>query len=204
MVMKNTLTLALLSGMLTACINLGPMSAQANHSYQLTGQDDVRLPVLAKKPYAIAIKEGYVAPAFRTTGLAYQTQPQQIQYFVQHRWQSPPSSMITNVLAQALQQSNDFQAVVVVPPYMGQVDYTVYVNLLNLTQVFSADHQQAEEQVSLQIVINHLSSNKLKAAKTFRVRLPAAANPQGGVAAVHQALQQLLPDIAAYVYQGCD
>lgn len=196
-----TLPLLLLAASLSGCINLGPTEQTKVQSYQWTAEDVV-VPPLAKVPYSIAIREGFVAPAYRSTALAYQLHLSQVNYFVAHRWQAAPSSMLVNVLAQTLEKTAAFKAVVVVPPYVGRVDRVVYVNLLQLSQVFDAQQQRAYEHVVIQLVLNQRDSNAVSGMRTFECTLPTATNPVAGITAANQALQHLLPSMIDYIYRA--
>lgn len=187
---------------LTGCINLGPGTASPMHDYQLQN-GNVPLPQLPKSSCTVSVQEGFTVPAYRSNAMAYQMNPYQVDYFAQNQWQVTPSVMIVNNLAEALQGTNGFKAVVVTPPYVGQVDRMVYVNLLKLSQDFEPKSPRVYEQLRVQLVVSRGDSRQVVSQQTFDLKVPTAANPLAGVDGANQAWQQLLPSMMAYVYHEC-
>lgn len=187
---------------LTACINLGPSQGAPVQEYQLVN-GAAHLPILQPKACTISVQQGWVAKAYSSTAMAYQIHPYQASYFALNRWQTPPLTMITGNLAQALQNSGGFKAVVIAPPYVGLVDRVVHVNLLQLNQVFDATGSSAKERLQVQLLTTQEVTQKLMSQKTFTVEVPVAATPFGGVAGASQAWQKMLPDMIAYIYHEC-
>jgi ABC-type uncharacterized transport system auxiliary subunit len=187
---------------LSGCIDLGPSAVQNVQSFQWQAEmaSQTQLP---KIRCALAVTEGYVAPAYRSSDMAYQLTANQVNYFVVNRWQAAPSAMLVNVLAQVLQKTNGFKAVVVVPPNIGAVDRVVNVNVLALSQVFESNPKSVYEHVNIQLVVTKNATNTVESMRTFELKVPVAANPTAGVDGANQALQQLLPTMVDYIYSSC-
>lgn len=198
MLMKQGLAASLLSLSLTACVNLSATHPPALKSYQLNRPSQAASPWL-KTHRTIAVREGYIAPAFRGTGIVYQIDAEQVNYFVSSRWQALASTMITSAIADTLQTSTLFKAIVISPPYVGAVDQTISVNLLALTQVFDKTLQHSVEHVVIQLAISDRLGN-LQTVKNFTANIPARATPLAGVTAANIALQQLLPQMLRVIY----
>lgn len=187
---------------LTACISLGPSKGSPVHDYQLVN-GTVRIPVLTPKACTVSVQEGWVETAYHGTAMAYQTQPYQVNYFALNRWRVPPLTMMIGDLAQALQGSRGFKAVIVRPPYIGHVDRVVHINLLELSQVFDATGTVAKQHLQLQLVITNDFAQTVVSQKTFTAEVPVQTTPFGGVQGANQAWQQVLPGMVAYIYHEC-
>ena len=196
------LSLSLLTLSLAGCLNLSALHTNSIKSYQLTGGLDTKPSTLPKLNRTSAIKGSFIAPPYQGNGMAYQLNPYEVQYYVESRWQALPSVMIVTALAESLQKSELFKGVVVAPPYVGEVDQEIDVNLLELKQVFDATGQHSVERVSIQLVMSDGRTGKLQALKNFELSVPAEPNPEAGVVAANSALQQLLPSMVDAVYHS--
>ncbi len=184
-----------------SCLNLGSTSVPVIKEYQLQAPAIAPL-AMPKTSTTLVVKEGFIAPMNRSLAIAYQIKAYQIHYFVESRWQTLPSSMITVALAETLQNSGLFKAVVVAPPFVGPIDQTVTVNLLGLVQIFDVTQQHACLDMHLQVVLSNGVTGKIDAIKDFTARVPADPTPVGGVVAANRALQQLLPEIMTFIVKA--
>lgn len=187
---------------LSACINLGPSKASPIHDYQLVN-GEAPIPTLVPKVCTISVQAGWAATAYRGNAMAYQMHPYQVDYFALNRWQVPPLTMLNDNLAQALQNSGGFRAVIVTPPYVGRVDRVVHLNLLQLSQVFDASTSVVKERLQVQLVTTKDVTQTVVSQKTFTLAVPVKASPFAGVAGANQAWQQMLPAMVAYIYHEC-
>lgn len=186
---------------LSGCLNLGATHVRAVKVYQLqTSPLDLAPSLLVKTKRSIAVKGGFIAPANQGTGMAYQAHAYEVNYFVESRWQAIPSAMVVAALAQTLQYSGLFKAVVVSPPYVGEVDQEVNVDLLALTQIFDATLQHSSEHFTVQLILSNGRTGKLQAVKTFDLTCSAGADAESGVKAANGALQKALPAMLAAIY----
>lgn len=187
---------------LVACVNLGPSKGSPVHDFQLVN-GSVRIPIVSTKACTVSVQEGRSATAYHGTAMAYQIRPYQIDYFALNRWQVPPLTMMTDGLAQALQDSSGFKAVIVRPPYVGQVDRVVHINLLQLSQVFDSTGTLAKQRLQLQLVMTQDVAQTVVSQKIFTAEVPVKATPLGGVQGANQAWQKMLPEMVAYIYHEC-
>lgn len=186
----------------SACVNMGAVHIKQLHNYQLTtSESDTSMRGWPKLKRSVAIREGFIAPSLRGMTIAYQVNAYEVNYFVESRWQSFPSTMIVTALAKTLDSSGVFNAVVIAPPYVGPVDQEVTVNLLNLVQVFTADLKDSSEHLTVQLALSNGRTGYLQSVKTFDITVKAGRTPESGVIAANQALQQMLPEMLKVIYQ---
>ncbi len=195
---KTTICLLCLALSQVSCLNLGatPSHDIKNYQLQATAIAPIAIPKTAK---TLAVKEGFIAPANRGLSMVYQLNAYQVNYFVESRWQTLPSSMITAALSEALQNSGLFTAVVLTPPFVGPIDQTVTVNLLELRQVFDATKQHSVIHLRVQLVVTNGVTGKLEAVNNFSAHVPSDPNPIAGVKAANQALQHVLPEMITLI-----
>ncbi len=189
----------LFSALLTGCIHIGSGNQSPSHYYTFNVNSEQLIKKYPHTHKTLQVNIGQALTTLRTSKMAYQTSEPRFNYFVSHSWLAPPSSLISPVIAEALEQSAYFKAVVIAPAYAGTTDYQLTITLFKLQQNFTASLQTSTEQLSLQLVLIDSLKNKPIAAHTFSIEVPSAPDPVSGVRAANQALAELMPKMVEFV-----
>lgn len=179
---------------LSGCSLFSPVSTKPHNQYLLN-----RIPPCAptKKHKAILlISLPETRPIYNTTQMAYRLRPYQIAYFSQNDWAETPPHMLHPLLIQTLTNTGYFKAVVE-PPYIGQYDYTLNTEILEIFQDYSCRTPVFILSVRAQII--KTSSNRVINSEQFMVVEPIPqSSPYGGVFAGNRATVIILDRIAKF------
>lgn len=183
--------------MLTAC---SPVKIPAYTTYTLTMPATQNI-AMAKQPglamQTLLVSHPNSASGVATQKMGYIAQPYQLQYFTKNQWVDQPAGMLQPLIVQALQNANQFKAVVGAPS-SGQADYRLDTTIVALQQNFLTQPNQEELVIDANLV--QASTQKLLASKRFAVQVPISQrSPYGGVQAANQAVALFLPQLTAFV-----
>lgn len=183
------MTLVLL---LSGCFS--PVKNDAN-TYQLQTVPTV---ISAKTKHAKTIMVMFVnsGSVYNTTQIAYKIKPYQVSYYSKNMWADTPSNMLESLLAQTLQNTHYYHAVVT-PEFNGQYQYLLSVELLKLEQDFLEKPSVVRLEVRAQII--RAQTNQVIAAKEFSTtELTEQNTPYGGVMAANKATARILQELANF------
>jgi len=189
--------LIILSTQLMACSLLSPVKTIPVNTYTLavsgTGVS-LRAP---QGRQVLLITAPTAAPGYQTTNMVYTQRPFELSSFAHNRWTAPPAEMLAPLLAQNLQASGCFHAVVS-PPFPGNVDLTLDTRLLNLQQEFTGDSSQVR--LALQLTLSNNNTHEvLVNQRVEAVVLTGENNPYAGVIAANKAADVVLMKIRKLV-----
>lgn len=130
------------------------------------------------------------------TRMLYVLKPHQIASFSNNIWAATPAQMLQPLIAQSLRASGNFYAVASAP-FIGNVDYKIYSQLITLQQDFTIHPSIVTMTFSAQIV--DANSGRIVAARQFHASVPAPQdNPYGGVIAANHATAEILQQLTRY------
>jgi len=122
--------------------------------------------------------------------------PYELESFATNRWADAPARMLAPLLAQALEQTESFKAVVQSPSNI-PADMRVEVELIRLQQNFAVRPSRIELALRLQLI--DVRGRRVLAAKSFDATENAPSDdPYGGVTAANVALQRVLEQVADF------
>ncbi|MCL5668620.1 MAG: ABC-type transport auxiliary lipoprotein family protein [Gammaproteobacteria bacterium] len=149
-----------------------------------------------KRDLVLAVSTPRARPGFDTPRMAYLRQPHELDYFKANRWADTPARMLGPLLAQALEQTGSFRAVVQTPSAV-PADIRLDTELIRLQHDFSTEPSQI--QLTLRAQLIDVRSKRVLAVKLFDETEDAASgNPYGGVTAANRALQRVLAQLADF------
>jgi len=131
-----------------------------------------------------------------TPRMAYRQQDFDIRYFARSRWAETPPQLLLPGLAEALEQSGRFAAVLRAgsPATPG---LRLDTELLDFSQDFRT--RPSEFTLRLRVQLVDLTGRRVVASRIFEVRRAAPEeSPYGGVQAANAAWQALLPEVVEY------
>ncbi len=150
----------------------------------------------ARREGVLAVSPPRAQPGFDTDRMVYVQRPYEIEYFADNRWAEPPARMLAPLLAQALERSGAFRAVVQAPSAVA-ADLRLDTELVRLQQDFSTRPSRIELTLRAQLV--DLRHGRSLATREFDVTEPAPHDdPYGGVVAANQAVARMLGQLVAF------
>ena len=189
--------IALLSA-ISACSILGPVKTQAITTYALSTDINVNSTV-AKSGGSenLWVNMPRANPGYGTDRMAYVTKPYEMNYFTKNAWVQPPAKMLQPLIADAMQASGRFHAVIMAPVFVNY-HYQLDTQLLKLQQEFSGIHSLERFEINAQLI--RTSDQKIMATHNFVYSIPVTEQtPYGGVLAANQAVKQWLIDLQRFV-----
>lgn len=178
---------------LNACT---PIKPSVSNQYKITS---FSTKTMASHPSSISIliSQPDAIAGYQTEQMLYTDKPYQLSPFAHSSWISAPSNMLTPVIVQSLQHSNYFYAVAA-GPNADKTDYRLDTQLIALQQNFLIKPSRLE--LSVQVVLTHISDNRVVASHTFNKSIPCSMEtPYGGVIAANKAVCAFTKDLTRYV-----
>jgi cholesterol transport system auxiliary component len=193
--MRPTRILLAAAVLLAACAPLQLPQPESQNTFLL----DAQLPA-AQQPVrhelALAVGETRAWPGFDSAAMAYTRRANEVDYFARNRWTEPPARMIAPLVAQALERSGAFRAVVRARS-PAAAELRLDTELMRLVQDFRAQPSRVELALHAQLI--DLRDGRVLAAQDFEAMEDAPSDdPYGGVVAANRALARLLGELAAF------
>lgn len=188
MISRILLTLAA-TLLLAACTGLSAPQAIQQSIYVLEAQSAPKASSI-KRDLTLAVSTPQARPGFDTAQMAYVQQAFELNYFVASRWADEPAHMLEPLLAQALEQTGGFRAVVSAQGLV-PADVRLDIELLRLQQDFAT--RPSRVQLTLRAQVIDIRNKRVLAVKQFdETEVSASENAYGGVTAANRALQRVL------------
>lgn len=140
------------------------------------------------------------APGFTSEGMAYVKQAERMDYFAYHKWIDTPARMLGVLMEKRLESSGLLGEVL-----SGSPEFRARLRLDSKVIRLQQDFTGTGSAIKLDIKVNLMDSQNrsLLDSRTFSYTEPAKAeNPEAGVAAANQAVQQFLSDLVVFVAQS--
>jgi len=129
--------------------------------------------------------------------MAYAMRPYERTFYAYSRWADAPPRMLEPVVAQAMEASGLFRAVVDATSSV-PADYRLDLNLLVLQHEFHTARSQGN--VVIRAQLNSLATNAIIGTRVFQGTATAPSeNPYGGVLAINMVLENILVDLVTWV-----
>ena len=120
--------------LLAGCTGLQAPRVDSPLLYLLDARSTLKA-VKLKRDLVLAVTMPRARPGFDTPRMAYLRQPHELDYFVTSRWVDTPSRMLGPLLAQALEQTGSFRAIVQTPGVI-PADIRLDTELIRMQQEF--------------------------------------------------------------------
>jgi cholesterol transport system auxiliary component len=188
--------LALTSVLLLAgCTGLATPPTVSQIIYVLEAQHATP-PAQVKRNLVLAVSLPHARPGFDTSQMAYVRQPHELNYFVTSRWADTPARMLGPLLAQAMEQTGSFRAVVQTPSAV-PADVRLDTELIRLQHDFAT--RPSRVQLTLRAQLIDVRRQRVLAVKQFDdVENAASDDAYGGVTAANRVLQRMLDQLADF------
>lgn len=174
---------------------LSPVKLTPNNNYFLNTLPD-RVPSYRTHSATILVLTPDVREAFDTTQMAYSLHHYEVSYYGLNQWAELPGRMLQPLIVQTLQNTHYFHAVVA-PPYLGQADYMLKTQVLDLRQDYSQQYRTFKLSIRAQLI--RVSTGRVMATKLINVSEPIPnCTPYSGVQAGNRAEARALREIAVF------
>jgi len=195
---RRSLSLAA-AALLAACTALQPPEADRASIYVLETVPAAAAP-RPTRDLVLEIESPRTRPGFDTPLMAYTQRPNTLEYFARSRWADTPARMLAPLLAQALERSGGFRAVVRAPS-AAVAELRLETELVRLQQDFGARPSRIQFTVRAQLI--DVAAGKVLAAAEFdETEAAPADDPYGGVIAANRALGRLLERVVDFCAQA--
>ena len=184
---------------LAAC-SIGPSESRAPTTYLLDPQ--IAFKTSAANPNWSASATLLVSPprpqaGFDTARMAYLRRPHEVSYYAFNQWADTPARMLMGLLAQAMERTDLWRAVVQMPSPV-RADYRLDSDNLVLEQQFFSTPSRVRLALRAQLV--DIKQQSIIDTRDFEVFEDAPSDDAyGGVIAANRATAKLLEQLAGWV-----
>lgn len=177
-------------------LGCSPVKLPATNEYQISAYSAKQL-VTKPQHNTLLVTAPEAVAGYDTKEMLYIKKPFKLEVFAKNTWAAAPAEMFYPLLVQSVQRSGFFYAVTS-SPYVQEADYRLDSQLLHLEQSFL--HQPSVLQLSVKVVLTHVSDSKVIASQIINRQIPCPTDtPYGGVVAANQASEQITAAVAAFV-----
>lgn len=181
---------------LSACSVFGPVQTPDDHRYLISAMP-VSFKAVKQSPAVVLVTQPEAAYIYNTTSMAYTAKPYQVSYYSQNEWAATPSQMMLPLLAQSLEKTGAFRAVVVAP-YLGKTDYTINTQIIKMQQNY-INPKAGTFDLVVQVEVVSVATGHTVATRQFSIKEPIGqASPYNGVIAGNTAMAKLLIQICHF------
>lgn len=186
---------ALAISLLGGCSALPPPSPPDN--IYLLEAAPASPPALApKRDLVLAVSMPRARAGFDTAQMVWVRQPHELDVYSRNRWADTPARMLAPLLAQALERSGTFHAVVQAPSAVSAA-LRLDTELIRLQQDFSVRPSRVQFTLKAQLI--DIGTRQVIASAEFdETENAASEDAYGGVLAANRALERLLVRLTAF------
>ena len=152
------------------------------------------------RPITVVVGIPRAAPGFESRQMAYIRQAHQLEYFKQSEWIAAPATMLSPIIANALESSGQFKAVVQAPTSI-LAQFRVDVEVIRLQQEFFKLPSQVH--FTLHAHVLDASTRQVIASHEFDAFVAATSeDPYGGVVATNTVIRNVTNELADFCVQA--
>lgn len=193
---KSMVWVWMLSILLSSCSVFGPVNPPDDKRYTISAMP-VGFKPMRHTGAILLVTQPETSGIYNTTNMAYTVKPYQVSYYSQNQWAETPSQMVLPILAQSLEKTGAFKAVVVAP-YLGKYDYVLNTQIIKIQQNY-LNNSQGYFELVIQAQLVRVSNGATIATKQFSVNtLIGAPSPYNGVLAANEAMARALIQICQF------
>lgn len=195
----HTVAGALVATTLAACLSprseSGPVHTYLLRAEESTWADKEPVGRTAASP-VLLVGLPQAEAGFDTPRMAYVTRPYEVRYYAVNQWADTPARMLAPLLAQALEKSGVWQAVIPMPSSL-RGDYRLDTLDVALEQQFLETPSRVR--VALRAQLIDLKEPGVVGTRRFEVFEPAPSeDAYGGVLGANRAVTKLLEQVARW------
>lgn len=183
--------------LLHGCGVIPSRTEQSMHTFVLNAEVPTEMRSSESSKGTLLVNQPRAQSGFNTQRMAYAKQDHELNYFAFNQWAETPAHMLLPLLVKALEQTNQWEAVVQMPsPVRG--DFQLIPENLLLQQEFTQEPSRVRIHLRLQLI--RVKKFQVLATREFTVLENAKSDdPYGGVQAANAATGILLKDISEWL-----
>jgi cholesterol transport system auxiliary component len=190
------------AGGLGGCASLLPSPPSAPAQFVL--DDQAPAPASAQRPPpnapTLIVSAPRAAAGFDTRSMVYLRKLHELEAFAYHQWVDTPAQMLAPLIAQAVERSGAFGAVLRAPT-------TATAELRLDTELIRLQHEflglPSRVRLTLRAVLVDVATRRVVAWREFDTSVASASeDPYGGVLAANQAVREQLAGLATFCAQS--
>ena len=190
-----------LSG-IAACTLLPSPKPGVLDKYMLEYHPSQQPPSLAEDVPVMIITVPGAHGGYDTARIAYMQKKFGLRYYTRSRWADTPARMLAPLLAEAINETGQFQAVYGTPGALA-AQLRLDGELIRFHQDFT--RQPSEVHITLRVQLVDLRENRVLASQLFDVReVSTSEDTYGGVLAANRATERLLAELARFCVSSTD
>ena len=145
----------------------------------------------------LIVNPPHAAPGFDSARIIFVRSDNQLEYFAHSEWVEPPARMLGPLLVAAIENTNAFGAVVLMPASAAG-ELRLNTELVRLQHNFQT--QPSRVQFALRVHLIDERTRKVVQWREFQAEAVATSEtPQGGVAAANVAIQKVLSEVGVFL-----
>lgn len=196
-VSKITGLVSLLMVLATGCSVLpgSPPEPADQYTLEYTPDPDTTA-VAADEATVLVVSNPRAHGGYDSARIAYMQKAYGLRYYTRSRWAATPARMLAPLLAEAIQETGQFQALHR-PPGTVAADVRLDTELIRFHQDFMV--QPSAMRITLRAQLVDLKAGRVLATRLFDLtETTATEDAYGGVVAANLAVQQLLQELAQF------
>ncbi|MEO8525916.1 MAG: ABC-type transport auxiliary lipoprotein family protein [Caldimonas sp.] len=147
----------------------------------------------------LLVNEPGAAPGYGTRQIAYVRKSNQLEYFAFSEWVEPPALMLAPMLANAIERTGAFRAVVRAPTTV-KGDMRLETEVIRLHQDFSGAPSRVR--LTVRAVLIDSATRRVVASREFDEEATSASDdPAGGVMAANQIARRVVAAVGVFCAQ---
>jgi cholesterol transport system auxiliary component len=185
---------AIVAFLLSGCSLLSPPRPEPTKALLSKVPDEV--PHARRHTASLLILTPEASPAYDTTRMAYTLKPYELAYFRDNEWAETPAQMLEPLLAQTIQRTGFFQAILR-SPEVGRASFALRCEIQKLVQDYTVSPPLLRLALHLQLLAG--SGQPLGARDIDVQEAMQQATPYAGVVAANNAFARALQETAQFV-----
>ena len=187
------LIIVLMGFFLTGCA----VKLPAMETYVITAISSAPLPKHRQTHLNLLVTSMIANPGYEKKRMIYMTSPDHLNDYSVHEWAAPPAQMLTSLIAERLQDTGYFHAVVIAPS-VGKMDYRLDTRLIVLHQEILPLEQRVR--CIIQATLINVKTQQIVASRRFQALVPVpGGTPASGAVAANQAATQIANQLSRFV-----
>lgn len=181
---------------IAACSPLQAVKQEPVNTFALEARFDSKNAAPSREAPVVLVSPMRARPGFDTRRMAFVRKPHEIEYFTKNQWVDSPARMLTPLLAQALESTGAYRAVLV-SQSGASANLRLESEIVRLQQEFLSAPSQVR--VGLRVQLLDVEARKVLATREFEMSEAATGDdPYGGVLAANRAVYRIMGEVAEF------
>lgn len=181
---------------ISACSPLQPVKPEPVNTFALEARIEGKTAAASLEAPVVLVSPTRARPGYETRQMVFVRKPHEIEYFTKNKWVDAPARMLTPLLAQALESSGSYRAVLV-SQSGAAATLRLESEVVRLQQEFLSVPSQVR--LALRVQLIDIEARKVLATREFDVTETAPGDdPYSGVLAANRAATRILADVAEF------